>query len=155
MKRTILAIILLLCVVAFLIFWFIRNQHRSPVDKTTYDAISLGMPEDEAMRLVPIPHRASGKGKDRGEAIIQFEEEAGKAYFKSDEVSVKEAEDGTFSFFDVATGREVARVRFWDTDDYELVILFSPDGEVMGKTIRRFASTKGGWWEPVRQFLRP
>jgi hypothetical protein len=111
------------------------------------------MSENEAMMLVPISHRARGAGKSRN-ALSQLLAEAGTAHFKGDKVIVKETEDGTFFYFEVATGKELAKVRFWDTDEYSLVILFSPDGKVMGKTIYRFVYNDDSWWNTVRRFLK-
>jgi hypothetical protein len=151
MRRKHFYLCFVLCMIGVSVFWFV--QGRSPIDKATYDAIVLGMPEDEAMKLVPISHRAPGAGKNRS-GSSQLLAEAGTAHFKSDEVFNKEMADGTFVYFEVATNRELAKVRFWDTDDYSLVVLFSPDGKVMGKTIYRFVSTDDPWWDSLRRSLK-
>jgi hypothetical protein len=111
------------------------------------------MPESEAMMMVPISHVAPGAGKNRN-ASSQLLAETGTAHFKNDDVIIKEAEDGTVLYFEVATGKELAKVRFWDTDDFSLVILFSPDGKVMGKSIYRFVYRYDSWWETVRRLLK-
>ena len=153
MKRKNFVLCLLLCMICGSLFWVFHS--RSPIDKSTYDAIELRMPENDAMMLVPIPHRSSSDGKI-GEKIVrkiravssQSLGEAGTAHFKSKEVVNEQTADGTYVYFEAATKRELAKVRFWDTDDYSLVVLFSPDGKVMGKTIYQMVYGDT-WWDAL------
>src|SRR3712207_4404876 len=112
MKRRRLALWFVLGLVGLLVFWLLRS--RSPIDRAIYEAVVLGMPEVEATRLVPIAPRGRGAGRSRI-ASTHLLAEAGTAHFKNDDMVVKEAGDGTCWYFEVATGKELVKVRFWDT----------------------------------------
>jgi hypothetical protein len=109
------------------------------------------MSESEVARLIPIRHRAPGKAVVNRPASVEKKmvAETGFAHFRNDDVDVKEADDETTLYFDRATGKLVGKVRFWNTRDYELVVIFDPDGAVIGKTLYRYTADYEPWFRSV------
>lgn len=145
MNRKIVALLLVICVLGFAAIWLLRN--RCPIDQTTYDAIALGMPESEAIARVPISPRVEAFTRR-----AQLLAEAGTTQFKDDDL-VKGVEGGVFVYFDATTGRELRKMRAWQTDEYSLQVLFSPDGKVIGKQLYRHPRNES-WWDALWRFLR-
>src|SRR5262249_49136829 len=130
-----------------LAFWLL--QERSPIDRTTYDAIALGMPENEAVALVPIaPHVQTVTRQ------AQLLAEAGTTQFRDEGVVVKTLEDRGFLYLDAKTKNEMGKMRAWQTDEYSLQVLFSLDGKVIGKQLFRSLDTNESWWDALRRFLK-
>jgi len=125
---------------------------RGHFDKAVYDAICLGMPEQDVIALVPLKHIAPDKGKVRS-APAERRAEAGEPRFRNS-VTSEATEDGTMVYFDSATRKEAGKVRTWDTDEYMMMVFFSPDGKVTGKSFYEYIYTNETWWERVRRFLR-
>jgi hypothetical protein len=96
MKRRIVVLFFVCCVIGFSVIWLVQNH--GPIDQTTYDAIELGMPENEATALIPI-----APGTIAFTRAAQLLAEAGKPQFKDDEVFVKTAGAGVFLYFDATT----------------------------------------------------
>ena len=132
MKRRIVGLLFALCVIVFSVIWLLQN-HR-PIDQTTYDAISLGMSEEEVTKLVPI-----APGTIAFSRAAQLVAEAGQPPFEVNEAFVK-GEDGVFVYFDATTKKELGKERVWQTNEYSLQVLFSPDGKVMRKQLYRFVN---------------
>jgi hypothetical protein len=142
MKRRIVGLLCVLCVIGFAVIWLLRNH--SPIDQTTYDAIELGMPENEAAALVPI-----APGTIAFASAFQLLAEAGKTQFKDDDVVVNTAEAGVYLYFDAATKNEVGKMRVWQTHEYVLQVLVSPDGKVIGKQLYRDRYPRESRWNDV------
>jgi hypothetical protein len=145
MKHRSVALFFVFCAIGFSVLWLLH----SPLDQTTYDAIELGMSENEATALVPI-----APGTIAFTSAAQLLAESGKTQFKDDEVLgtvVKTAGAGVFLYFDATTKKELGKKRVWQTHEYSLAVLFSPDGKVMGKQLCRFKDPNARWWHYLDQ----
>ena len=144
MKRGIVSLLIAVCVLGFAVHWLLR----SPIDQTTYDGIELGMTEDEVTKLVPI-----APGTVAFTRAAQVVAEAGQPPFNLNAVIVT-GENGAFMIVDAATKKELGKQRVWQTDEYSLDVLFSPDGKVVGKQLYRWMHPNARWWNAARRFVK-
>src|SRR5262249_18161993 len=80
--------------------------------------------------------------------------EDGTAQFNDNEVFVKGVEEGVCLYFDAKTKKELGKLRAWQTSDYSLQVMFSPDGKVMGKQIYHHENADENGWNALRRFLK-
>src|SRR4051794_6389285 len=117
MKRILVGLLCILCLIGFGVIALL--QYRRPVlDRATYDAIELGMPEDEALKLAPI--RPGAQGRRALTCRCEILGEAGTLHtqLNDNEVVVTPAEDGSFTYVDATTREELGRLRMWVDGDY-------------------------------------
>jgi hypothetical protein len=148
MKRIIVALFFVFCVIGCSVIWLVQNH--SPIDQTTYDAIELGMPEHEAAALAPI-----APGTIAFTSMAERLAEAGKTKFYDGEIFAKvvTVEPGVFLYFHATRKKELGKKRVWQTHEYSLQVLISPDGKVIGKQLCRFKDANARRWNDLLRFL--
>jgi hypothetical protein len=66
--------------------------------------------------------------------------EDGKAHFANEDVDSQDGEDISVIYTDVHSGRRVGKAKFFSAEPYDLVVVFDPQGRVIGKTLYEFRS---------------
>ena len=151
MKKKAMVVGFVLCAFVILFFWLLANH--VPISKDTYDGIRLGMAEDDVAAFVGISHRTPATRKDRGDVVAKQLAEQGNAYFKGEQVHVDEREDGIVLFTNAVTGKLSGKVRTWDSNRFSLVVVFDPQGKVMGKTLYEYLYNGDSWLGAIRHWL--
>jgi hypothetical protein len=111
-----------------------RGPSPEPDLAAPYVRVRSGMPEADALAAVGVPPRpAEGSGRtDRGPVRLVAED--GTAHFPNAAVTPVDREDGSVLYKWDADGQVAGWARWWDTRRHTLVVVFGPDGTVIGRT---------------------
>ncbi len=105
------------------------------ITRETYEQVRLGLTEAEVKRLIPI---ADGQKQHPYEFITQRMAQEGFANFGDADIMSKKDGDGSWHYFDRQSGKLMGWARWWDDNHHELVVLFSAEGKVRGKTLYKY-----------------
>jgi hypothetical protein len=118
------------------VFFVMHHKSETPqLSRETFDKVGLGMTEKEVMRLIPIPDGDKNLPIDLMPHLVV---EDGKFHFRTDEVTVKKGDDGSWHIIEDKTGKVVGRRRKWEDHHYRIDMIFDPDGRVIRRTLYKF-----------------
>lgn len=124
-------VVVILVLLAIVLNW---PQHERQSGREAYDRAQLGTPETEVLAAITMPsspHAISGLARQP----LDLMAEDGIAHFANTEVVPEDRPDGAVLYRREADGQVVGWARWWDTPWSSVVVIFGPDGKVIGRTL--------------------
>ena len=131
-------LVTLVALIAVLFWWppGPGESGRAAVDSgwMAYDCARLGTPEAEVLAAITMPSSPHGiSGLER--LPLNLVAEDGTAHFANAEVIPERRPDGAVAYRRKVDGQVVGWARWWDTLRHHLVVVFGPDGTVIGRSL--------------------
>jgi hypothetical protein len=119
-----------------------------------YELAEIGRSETDVVAAIEMPSSPHAiSGLERG--FLRLVAEDGVAHFRNDEVTTERRGDGSVLYRRQSDGQVVGWVRWWDTPQHSLVVVFGPDGKVIGRTLYEEGGLqRRGWRERFVDWIR-